>query len=93
MEMAEKRGMTTRYGGERPGKRKEPTPPVERPTTGRLRSTSIKDKQTPVKMKPVEIPVEKLLPTKVAEAKPLPTVDNLQSSELSDREYHSIKRR
>lgn len=93
MEMAEKRGMTTRYGGERPAKRREPTPPIERPTTGRLRSTSIKDKPTPVKAKPAETPVEKTLPTKVAEAKPLPTVDHPQPSDLSDREYHSIKRR
>src|SRR5215469_14720874 len=80
--VAEKRRASERLKEEPASKRRVSTPKIERP---KPKATPIPTPETPVKEDIVVI-----LPTKVAEGKPLPTLKEPQPNTLSDSEYQSI---
>ena len=79
--MVEKRKATTRAKGEAPAKRRASAQIIE------------ESKETPA---PEAVAVEAVtnsLPTKLSDGKPLPTLDEPQPLDLSNKEYQSIAQR
>ena len=92
--------MTTRYGGEPPPKRRESSPPVVKKSpqiTKSPQSTkspqNTRNQARKERTRPTEKPVERILPSRLVDNAPLPTVKERQSAQLSSDEYKSIKAR